>query len=347
MENSILEEDYEYVRSVDYIPWEDLKNKTMLVTGGTGLIGSTLIRSLLYVNEKNQLNLHIVALVRNKQKAAQVFGNTTHNFLEYVVGTVEDFPKITRHIDYIVHAASPTASKFFIYNPVETIKAGVLGTINLLDLAVKENVSGFVYLSSMEAYGKITEEVDLTEDKLGYINPIDTRSCYPECKRLCEALCNAYAKEYGIRATSIRLAQTFGPGVARDDVRVFAMMARCALEKNDIILQTKGTSKHSYLYTVQAITAILTVLLKGEHGQVYNAANPKTYCSIYEMGEMVAQEITGGEIKVRVNENGNTSLYPDSSFLNLNIDKIKGLGWKPDGDLKIMYQKMIKQMIQT
>jgi UDP-glucuronate decarboxylase len=344
MKKTILEEDYEYVRNADYIPWESLKNKTMLVTGGTGLIGSTLIRSLLYVNQKNQLNLRILALVRNKEKAAQVLGNTTPDFLEYVVGTVEDLPKITQHIDYIVHAASPTASKFFISNPVETIKAGVLGTINLLDLAVKEHVSGFIYLSSMEAYGKIAEEVELTEDKLGYINPVDTRSCYPECKRLCEAICHAYAKEYGIRATSIRLAQTFGPGIARDDARVFAMMARCAMEKKDIILQTKGTSKHSYLYSAQAVTAVLAVLLKGECGEVYNAANPKTYCSIYEMGEMVAKEIAHGAIKVRVNENGNTSLYPDPSFLKLNVDKIKGLGWKPDGDLKMMYQRMMKQM---
>ena len=159
----------------------------------------------------------------------------------------------------------------------------------------------------------------------------------PQMKRkLCE--------EYGVPAVSIRLAQTFGPGVDYNDKRVFAMMTRNAMDGKDIVLATKGTSRHPYLYTAQAVTAVLTVLLKGEPGETYNAANPSTYCSIFEMGEMVAREVAGGKISVRVDENGDASKYPAPSYLNMDISKISALGWKPEHDLVWMYKRLERSL---
>ena len=117
-------------------------------------------------------------------------------------------------------------------------------------------------------------------------------------------------------------------------------MTRNAINGEDIVLATKGTSRHPYLYTAQAVTAILTVLLKGEPGQTYNAANPSTYCSIFEMGEMVAREVAGGRIIVRVDENGDASRYPAPSFLKMDISKIEALGWRPQHDLVWMYKRL-------
>lgn len=346
VDSDIFNEDMEYICNADFIPWDKLKDKTVLVTGGTGLIGQTLINALIYANEKKGLQLHIIAIVRNMEKAAGQFEKqlALSSVLSFVEGSVEALPMIDGHIDYIIHGACPTTSAFFINNPVETIKTAVIGTMHLLKLAKEKDAEGFTYLSSMEAYGEVLTEDLLGEDKLGFVNPLVTRNCYPESKRMCEALCNAYAKEYGVRATAIRLAQTFGPGVAYDDNRVFAMMARCAMNKEDIVLQTKGTSRRPYLYTAQAVTAILTVLLKGEAGRAYNAANPDTYCSVYEMGEMVAKEFGGGEMKVTVAENGDTAKYPAPSFLNLDITAIKELGWKPEGDLMLLYRRMAAEM---
>ena len=75
-------------------------------------------------------------------------------------------------------------------------------------------------------------------------------------------------------------------------------------------------------------------------GETYNAANPDTYCSIFEMGEMVAEQLAGGRIKVRVDENGDASRYPAPSFLNMDIAKIQKLGWAPAGDLVWMYKRL-------
>ena len=192
----------------------------------------------------------------------------------------------------------------------------------------------------MEAFGEVNTEELLDEKALGNVDLSKVRSCYPESKRMCEMLCTSYAIEYGVPAMSIRLAQTFGPGVDYSDRRVFAMMTRNAISGEDIVLATKGTSRHPYLYTAQAVTAILTVLLKGTPGETYNAANPETYCSIYEMGEMVAEQLAGGRICVRVDENGDASRYPAPSFLNMDIGKIQRLGWSPAHDLVWMYRRL-------
>lgn len=344
--NSVMREDMEYICNAEYIPWEKLTNKTIVITGGTGLIGSTLIRGLIFANSEKNLGIKIIALVRSLERAGEVFTDEeiAEECVEFRVCDLDLPISIEENADFIIHGASPTASAFFASHPVETIKTGLNGTLNLLDLAVQKNSEAFLFLSSMEMYGKIQTEEPLTEDKLGYIDPTVIRNCYPETKRMCEALAASYSAEYNIRAMSLRLAQTFGPGVLYNDKRVFAMMARCAMKSEDILLQTKGQSRHSYLYTAQAVTAILCVLLNGTGGKSYNAANPETYCSIAEMGEMVAEKIGGGKIKVTFAENGDVSKYPDTSFLNLSIDAIKKLGWYPVGDLMYLYDRMICAM---
>lgn len=336
-DNAIFTEDLKAICAAEYIPWHQLKHKTLLVTGGTGLIGSTLIRAVVFSNAEYDLHCKILALVRDPDKAREMLDPS----VELIVGNVEHIPNMDSDVDYIIHTACPTASAVMVDHPVEVIKASVLGTINLLELAVSKG-SRFLYLSSMEAYGTVKTNALLDEDALGYVNPLVIRSCYPESKRMCEAIVAAYAKEYNINAFSVRLAQTFGPGIKPDDKRVFAMMARCAANLENIVLQTKGESRHPYLYTADAVTAILTVLLKGEKGKCYNAANPDTYCSVYEMGEMVASELADNRITISVAENGDTQKYPDTSFLNLGIMRLKELGWNYTVGLKEMYVRMME-----
>jgi UDP-glucuronate decarboxylase len=344
IENDIFKEDLNQLMTCDYIPWNKLRNKTVLVTGATGLIGYNLISGLVYANINKKLNIHILALVRDIDKAKEKFTEEIwdSDTISFVSGTVESLPNIQEKVDYIIHGACPTASAYFIERPVETIKTSVLGTNNMLELAKSNNVEGFVYLSSMEVYGAPKTEDLLSEEDLGYLNPLNVRNCYPESKRMSESLIASYASEYGIRSMSIRLAQTFGPGVEYGDKRVFAEFARCAMEKKDIVLLTDGKSKRCYLYTMDAVSAILTVLLKGEAGQAYNAANPETYCSVKEMAEMVAKEIGNGEIKVIISKNEEDGKkFPPFHFYKLNIVKCKQIGWMPCRRLQDMYRRMI------
>lgn len=347
LEDIIFKQDLDYLVSLEYIPWKKLQGSTILITGATGLIGYNLVSGLIYADIRKKLDLKIIALVRNIDKAKEKFLEQLRdsNSLEFIVGEVENLPEVRQSIDYIVHAASPTASLFFIENPVETIKTAVIGTIHVLELAKKMNVKGIVYLSSMEIYGAPKTEDVLSETDLGYMNPLLVRNCYPESKRQCEALCAAYASEYNVPAMSVRLAQTFGAGVDKKDKRVFAEFARCAIEKKDIILLTDGRSKRCYLYTMDAVSAILTVLLKGEAGQAYNAANPETYCSVQEMAEMVAQTFGENRMQVKVSDNKEGSKkFPPPHFYNLGVEQISALEWKASKQLLEMYHILLKEL---
>lgn len=341
IENKIYREDLDSVCMNKNIKWDKLHSSFVLVTGATGLIGKTVVDCLLYASDKLQLDIKVIVLVRNMEKAKLIYSRELINHeILFVEGDCESVNKINNRIDYIIHGASPTSSSFFVNHPVETIEISIIGTNNILQIGKNNNVKSVVYLSSMEVYGEIQDEKLLCENDLGILDLFNVRNCYPEAKRMCENMCLSYFKEYNLPVKCLRLAQTFGPGVKYDDNRVFALMIRCAKEKKNIHLQTKGESKHSYLYTAQAVSAILIALLDGNNGDIYNVANPVTYCSIYEMGMLVASGICNGEISVVVNENGNTKQYPRTSFWNLNIDKITALGWKPKHDLRWMLDRL-------
>ena len=300
IENKIFKEDLEYMTATGFIDWQKLDNKAVFVTGATGLIGYTLVSALLYRNLKYKSNIKIIALVRNITKAKEKFAEQLKQNLnlKFVVGDVENLPPIDEEIDFIIHGANPTASSYFVENPVEIIKTAIWGTNNILNLAKEKNISGLVYLSSMEVYGAPHTDELINEAHGTTVDTMSVRSCYPEAKRLCEVLCASYADEYKVPVKVVRLAQTLGPGIDKNDNRVFAEFLRCAINKQDIVLQTEGTSKRCYLYTTDAVTAILTVLFNGKDSEAYNVANKNTYCSIMEMAQLVAHELANDEIKV-------------------------------------------------
>lgn len=342
--NRILKEDLDNLINLDFIEWEKFQNKTFFVTGATGVIGFNLVSGLVYANIQKKLNLKIIALVRNYEKAKKMYAEhiSDSDCLFFLVGDVVELPKIEKCVDYIIHTASSTASNYFIENPVETIKISVLGTMNVLELAREKKVQGMIYTSSMEIYGAPKTEEVLSEEDLGYMNPLVVRNCYPEGKRQCESMCAAYVSEYQVPVMSIRLAQTFGLGIDKNDGRVFAEFARCAIEKKDIVLLTDGSSKRCYLYTMDAVSAILTVLTKGEPGRAYNAGNPDTYCSVREMAEMVAETFAKNTVSVKVSENLEKSKkFPPPHFYNLGTDRISELGWKVKKNLEDMYHVLI------
>lgn len=344
IENKYFLQDLEELAQIDYIPWEKLKNATVLVTGASGLIGYNLVCGLAYTDIKKKHNMNIIALVRDKSRVLEKYATLLKEYraLSFIEGSVEDLPAIEGNIDFIIHGASPTASLYFVEHPVETIKTAVNGTMNMLELAVKKSVKGFVYLSSMEIYGAPKTEDILTEKDLGYMDPLNVRNCYPESKRLCESLCASYAQEYNLSVMSVRLAQTFGLGVDKDDKRVFAEFARSAMKGEDIVLLTDGKSKRCYIYTMDAVSAILTVLLKGETGQAYNAGNPETYCSVREMAEFVASNFATKPIKVIcLGNEKECKKFPPAHFYNLSMKEIEKLGWRQDKGLIEMYQRLI------
>ena len=350
VEQSIFREDMEYISGVDFIPWEDLRDSTILITGATGLIGFNLVSALAYIALYKKIPLHILALVRDEEKARERFCELLKEDppISFIIGDMEHIPSIQEPVDYIIHGGSPTASRYFAEHPVETIQCNLIGAMSLLTLAREKKSKGFIYLSSMEVYGSLHRQEKVDEAHEAFIDTMNVRNSYPEAKRVAEALCAGYAEEYGVPAKSIRLTQTFGVGIRPNENRVYAQFMRFALRGEDIVLKTQGKTEHSYLYTADAVTAILTVLLSGNCGEAYNAANEESYCSIREMAELVAaMELTKrlgkGAVNVRVERAEEAKkLYPAERYIDLDTRKIKQLGWHAKYTLEEMFSRMME-----
>lgn len=316
---------------------ESLKGARFLITGGTGLIGSTLIHCLLALDQE----VHIVAPLRNEQKALKLFSEKEQEHILFIECDIikYDYAKLNG-IDYIVHCAAPTASKFFVEHPVETFDIIYNGTKVLLDFAKGNNIKGFVYLSSLEVYGEIHDDSKpITEDIQGYLDPLSVRSSYPMAKRAVENLCCLYASEYGVPVKIARLTQTTGAGIAKGDNRVIAQFARLAAMGQDIVLHTTGEAARPYCYTTDAISAILYIMLKGTPGEAYNVANEETYISARGMAEYLRDEFNP-KISVRVELNDNMG-YAPATKLPLSAKKLVKLGWSPQYDMKHIFSNLI------
>ena len=343
MNNDIYMNDIKNVILNKSIKYDKFSNTNILVTGATGLIGSTLINTLVTANREYNLNCNIYALVRNVDKAKNMFGMDTN--INYIVGDIRNKIDINCDIDYIIHAASDTSSQNFINNSTEVIDIIFNGTKNILETAKNNNAKRVIFLSTMEVYGTPDNDKKITEEHSTNLQTSDVRSCYTISKRMSENLCFCYAKMYDFNVDVLRLTQTFGPGVRYDDKRVFAEFARCAIEGKDIVLHTKGETKRSYLYTADAISAILTVLSSDVSNEIYNVANEDTYCSIYDMAKMVAEKCSKDQIKVLVElEDINKYGFAKTLHMNLDTKKIQQLGWIPTTNLEGMYKKLIKTM---
>lgn len=317
-----------------------LNGKTLLITGATGLIGKAVARAVLAHSTAK-----IIALVRSESRARGIFAEADNARLRYIECDVAELKPVDSGVDYIIHGASNTQSGAFVNSPVEVIKTAVDGTTAVLEFAKVNAVSSVVFLSTMEVYGAPIDGLPVFESSPCWLDPAKARSSYPESKRLCESLCAAYAAEYGVHAKTVRLTQTFGEGVDYADKRLFAELARCAIEGKNIELATGGETERSYLYIDDAVSAILTVLLDGADGEAYNAANPDTYCSVYDMAQTVARDIAGGKIKVITNVGGGDARgFAPPLKMNLNVQKLIGLGWSPRVGLNEAFVRLIADM---
>jgi len=347
LKDKILQEDIKIL--AEKYDWQALYGSSILITGATGLIGQHLVYLLLYLNETKNAGIRIYALVRNLEKAEGFFTPLSCGEglgVRCVIGDIRHPLAIDDKIDYIIHGASITQSRAFVDHPVETIDTAYIGTKNILELARQKNVQSVVYLSSMEVFGITDPRISqIKENDYGYIDILNPRSSYCESKRLCECLCSCYSSEYKVPIKIARLTQTLGPGIDYNDSRVAAYFARCVIEQKDIILQTEGKPRRPCLYTRDAIYAILTVLLKGENGTAYTAANKNTAISVREIAEMAAEKLSGNKISVKLNIT-NPKEYAANQELNLflNTDKLESLGWQAEVGLEEAYRRMIESL---
>ena len=263
IDNSIYREDIKYVAGLD-LPWEKLSNKSILITGASGLIGSFLIDVLM---EKNLhgLNCKVYALGRNLEKAKNRFERYwTSPFFEFVSHDINEPLELEKadQVDFVVHLASNTHPVAYATDPIGTVTANIIGTNNLLKFAVKHHAERFAFASSNEIYGENRGDVEFFDEKYcGYIDSNTLRAGYPESKRCGEALCQAYKKQENLDVVIPRFTRSYGPTMLKTDTKAISQFIKKAVDGDNIVLKSTGTQYYSYTYVADAVAGFLTVIL--------------------------------------------------------------------------------------
>lgn len=303
-----------------------LSDKSILVVGATGLVGSCVVDVLMQNPYKGY---QVIAAGRNRERAKQKFAayweNPCFSFAEIDVMLPIGEALGNRNIDYIINAASNASPNFFKQHPVEVMKANIYGVSNLLDYGLQHNLQRMLYISSGEIYGE-GDGSPFAETSSGYIDCATVRACYPSSKRAAETLCMAYGEEYHTDIVIARLSHTYGPGFTESDNRAYAQFIRNVLRGEDIILKSRGEQYRSWLYVVDAAHAILRLLLDGEANNAYNVAHPESNITIRQLAELTAQ-LAGRKVVFDIPaETGDTTPITKATF---STTKLQAIGWRP------------------
>ena len=259
-------------RVVDIPEIEKLKGKSFLITGATGLIGVCMIDALMKYNCQGAA-IQIYAVGRSWEKAKSRLGEYEHNgHFHFIEQDVRQPLPENVHADVIIPLASNTHPLAYSQYPIETIEINVKGAEHALKKALACGAT-VLYPSSVEVYGNARDEDVFTEDYTGKLNLENSRACYPESKRLSEALCQSYMVERGVDVKIARLSRVFGPTMLMSDTKASSQFILKALAGEDIILKSKGEQFFSYTYVADVVRSMLYILLHGESGKPYNVSN--------------------------------------------------------------------------
>ena len=326
---------------------ERLKGKTFLLSGATGMLGSLLTDLILYGNRSKGWNCKVVALVRNLEKAKKRFpGVTEADGLRLIRADLgRDLgPEIAGqagHADYVIHLASNTHPKQYATDPVNTVLANVIGTNSLLKLAADLKAERFALLSSVEVYGENRGDTEkFREDYCGYIDCGTLRAGYPEGKRAAEALCHAYAQQYGVDFVTIRLARAYGPTLQRTDTKAMSQFLWNALAGEPIVLKSAGTQQYSYIYAGDAIRGILWLLTEGISGEAYNLTGEDSDVRLRDLAQTIA-DLAGTKVVFNLPDAVEAAGYSKATKAMLDDRKIRETGFVPQDDMRSGLEKTV------
>ena len=310
--------------------FEALRNKSVLVTGATGLLTTYLCKCILSCADKYDICLYLQC--RSWEKAEKIYkdylGNGYAQILTFdlISGNLPDIK-----FDYIIHAASMASTKYFVETPVDVILPNVVGTYRLLELAKKTGTEKFLFFSSNSIYGEGgTDKEVLSENDYGIVDPLGDRASYIESKRLAEQMCRAFYKQYGVNTNIIRITHTYGPTFdIEHDMRILPRVIKSLLADKEMVMYKDPSASAQYTYIADMIAAVLHILVKGIPGEVYNAGADELVKIDDAVSWMIdASEKADSAVKqIDIDENYNFSKGKGVNDKMVSNEKLKSLGW--------------------
>lgn len=325
----------EYINQIKKIAtleynWSNIDNHTFFISGATGMLGSCLIDILMYRNQHFNANINIQALSRRIKNLNNRFCYYEQfDLLNFIEGDVLNKISIDCKIDYFIHAASNTHPKLYASDPVGTILTNINGLKNILDMARVSNSKRILFLSSVEVYGENRGDIEkFDESYLGYIDSNTLRAGYNESKRVSESLCQAYIEQYNLDIVIPRLARVFGPTMLLSDSKASSQFIMNAVKNEPIILKSSGKQLFSYLYVLDAASALIYLLINGKSGEAYNISNSEFDVTLKNLAETIS-EISGTKIIFDLPSERESKGFSKATKALLNNKKLLDLDWVP------------------
>lgn len=309
-----------------------LKNKTILITGASGLIGSNLVAYLDFLNKKKKLNLKIIAIYRSSLEKWMSQSTTIQYIQLDLTSNIQNLSKRKRIFNnlkfhYLIHCATYAQPKKFLEYPKETVNLNIDVLFTLLELTEK-NQASFLYLSSAEIYGEVDKShIPTNESYFGNVNTLADRAIYSESKRLAETICYLFSKKIKIKIARALIA--YGPGVKYDDKRVISEFIKKAQEEKEITMMDQGLAHRTFCFITDMIEMLLNIMLDGKE-IVYNVCGKDT-TTIRDLAKLVAQithakfnynfnqqTIKGTPLKLTVDNTRYITEFNKKSFISLN-----------------------------
>ena len=301
----------------------------IVITGGSGFVGSYLCEKL--INDGHEIIVIDNLLTGSTENIKNLMDNENFSFVEH---DVQDHIEIENKVDYVLHFASAASPKAYTEHPVNTLKAGSVGTINTLGLAKKHNAE-YLLASTSEVYGDPLISPQ-TEEYWGNVNPNGERSMYDEAKRFAEAAVATYSRSYDLKTKIVRIFNTYGPRMQLNDGRVVTNFITQALRNENITIYGDGSQTRSFSYVEDTVAGIISLMNSSEY-DVFNIGNP-TEMTVGELAEKII-ELTDSTSEIKYLELPNDD--PKQRKPDITKAKTK-LNWEPKVNLDEGLSKTIK-----
>ncbi len=287
----------------------------ILVTGGAGFLGSHLCERLL--GEGHEVICLDNFFTGRKKNVRHLLHNPDFELIRHDITN-----PILLEVDRIYHLACPASPIHYQYNAIKTIKANVIGTINMLGIA-KRVKARILFASTSEVYGDPTVHPQ-REDYWGNVNTIGLRSCYDEGKRVAETLMMDYHRQNHVDSKIVRIFNTYGPRMLADDGRVVSNFIVQALKGQDITVYGKGSQTRSFCYVDDLIEGMVRMMDRSDFTGPVNLGNPEEY-TILDLAKKIV-EMTASKSKIvhkPLPSDDPAQRRPDITLAD------QKLGWKP------------------
>lgn len=284
--STIVREDIKTIANMVGAGFDRLNGKNLLITGGTGFVGSYLLETVAYLNDHVLSKAcHLYAVTRNLQKVEARFPHLTRRpEFTLIEGDVRKLLLPPIPWDFVIHAAAPSDAGVFLQDPLGTVDTIIDGTRALLTVAAQAPVSAFLMVSSGAVYGQQPPEREwLREDYGGGPDLRNPRSAYGEAKRLAELLCRIFHEKWRVPVAIARIFTLVGPYQDMNSTSAVVDFIRQGIARDMITIRDDGEAVRSYCYVADAVTALWKLLLSAEPGDVFNVGSDQEAISFREL----------------------------------------------------------------